>query len=906
MQLRKLTKYSWIYTALAFFLPVLGFCVLMMIRGFIPFGKISMLYSDMYHQYYPFFVAFRKALLSGDSLLYNWDVGMGMDYLGLIAYYLASPLNLLSVLVPESWILGYFSMLVPLKLGFAGLFFGLFLKGIFRRNDLSISLFGCFYALCAWALGYHWNLMWLDTFALLPLVILGAVKLLSEKKFILYTITLFLSVAANYYIGLFTCIFVAIVFLCYEICRWKGILRFLADLGRIALFSVLAIGMTAFLELPAFMALQSTQSSVNKFPEGFQLNIADENTWKGLFDAMRQVAGNMNGGIVPNYKEYEALPNIYCGVIANFMAILFLTCKQIKIRDRVCALLVLAFLNLSVILRQLDYMWHGFHFTNMIPYRFSFLYSFVVLYMAYRAYCLRHSLKLWQVMTAGVLGVALAFCSETKDLPYWIYNGVFLLLYFAAFIYPQLYIRPRADAPRRKKFFIAKARTERRHLTTMILLGVMCVELVLNLVNFGADFAGTTVMDYPRGTNYSKVMLDYMKERETEPFYRAETARNQTLNDGALNGYHGITTFTSSADVRMTRYMQAMGFGAKDTYNRYSYEDSSPVANLFLSLKYMLDRQSQVAESPYFSQVHSYGTVRLLENNAYLPLGFLAESQILNVDFETAYTELNASRGDWDKLGFQNKLFRAATGVTGDVWHLVVGDHLNITAADAELLTSTPNGTSEYICASGQNGIVTYTYIADRDGFMCLDMFSELKNSGYGAKNAYSIWKNDQYLYSDNYSLSQTMAVADVVAGDVIQLRIDCYGGDHGKLSVRAGILDKELFDRGYQVLAASTLDLTVFKNTYMAGTIHCNRSGVLYTSIPQNGNWVATVDGQEAETITIGNAVVGLLLSEGTHTITFRYRNNAFYMGLAISLGCLVIFGVITGIYLTKQRKTR
>ena len=33
----------------------------------------------MYHQYYPFFVAFRRAIRSGSGLLYTWSVGMGMD-----------------------------------------------------------------------------------------------------------------------------------------------------------------------------------------------------------------------------------------------------------------------------------------------------------------------------------------------------------------------------------------------------------------------------------------------------------------------------------------------------------------------------------------------------------------------------------------------------------------------------------------------------------------------------------------------------------------------------------------------------------------------------------------------------------------------------------------------------------
>ena len=352
MKLPSLKNIKWNYLLLAFLVPMAGMCVLMIIRSFEPFGSVSMLYSDMYHQYYPFFVSFRKALLQGDSLLHTWSVGMGMDYLGLVSYYLASPLNLLSVLVPEGLLLEYFSLLMPIKLGFAGLFFALFLKKLFNKNDFSIVLFGSFYALCAWALGYQWNIMWLDTFALLPLVALGTVSLLKNRKFMLYVFSLFLSVFANYYIGFFTCIFVALIFVCYEISRWGGFKKFFIDLGLMAFFSVLAIGMTAILELPAYAALQNTQSSINTFPDTFRLNIVSDHTWKGLLDAMRQVAGNMNGAIAPTFKE--GLPNLYCGVAANIFAILFLTCKQVRLRDKLCSVLLLVFFNISFVIRQLD------------------------------------------------------------------------------------------------------------------------------------------------------------------------------------------------------------------------------------------------------------------------------------------------------------------------------------------------------------------------------------------------------------------------------------------------------------------------------------------------------------------------------------------------------------------------
>ena len=179
---------KWEYLAAAFAIPFFAVLCVMISSGCTPFGTKSMLYSDCWHQYFPFFKAYRLALRNGENLLFSWDIGMGIDYLGLISYYLASPLNLLSALMPESWVLPYFSLLVPIKLGLASLFFAIFLKKIFGKNNLSIALFGSFYGLCAWALGYQWNIMWLDSFALLPLVALGTISLMRDKKYILYTV----------------------------------------------------------------------------------------------------------------------------------------------------------------------------------------------------------------------------------------------------------------------------------------------------------------------------------------------------------------------------------------------------------------------------------------------------------------------------------------------------------------------------------------------------------------------------------------------------------------------------------------------------------------------------------------------------------------------------------------------
>lgn len=887
MKLKVLKNRHYSSPLLAFIFTFLAFVGLMIAKGFVPFGDSSMLYSDAYHQYYPFFVAFRKALLSGDSLLYTWSIGMGMDYLGLISYYLASPLNLLCVLVPESMTLVYFSLMVPIKLGLAAAFFSLLLKKLYGKDDVATALFGCFYGLCAWSLAYLWNIMWLDTFALLPLVTLGMVKLLSERKFLLYTITLFLSVFSNYYIGLFTCIFILLAFFCYEISRWSGFKKFFIDLGLMAVFTILAIGMTAILELPALAALQNTQSSVNSFPKEFWLNMTSDHTVKGLLQTMVKVAGNMNGGLEPSFKE--GLPNLYCGLFANAFAFLFLLSKDIKVRDKLCALFMVLFFNVSFIIRQLDYIWHGFHFTNMIPYRFSFLHSFVWLWMAYRAFLVRRHFRLWQVIAAGVLAIGLVACSESRtDTLYLAYNGAFLLLYISVLVYSHYVKKLPGNADQAETRQWLDALRQRRQYGRNCLLIVMALELVLTLVNFGISFAGTNITHYPRGTEYAASMIRYMHEREwDEPFFRAEVTNTQTLNDGALNGYNGISTFTSSANVKVTEFMKRLGYGAKDTYNRYCFEESSPVSNLFLGIKYMLERSGSVEENPYFTDLHDYGDVHLLENNVYLPLGFLADSQLAQVDF-------TSRSSDFD---FQNELFTAATGIQERIWKYIYGDCLTITATDATLTDWDNGGVSNYTTGS-LSGRINYQYVFQEEGFLCVTL--DLQN-----RNNFTFYLNGTELYSDSYSIPQSAAVCQVRPGDVVDIALSCNANESGNITIRAGLVKEDVFRQGYQKLAMSTLELDTFENTYLSGTILCNRDGLLYTSIPQDGNWYVYVDGTSVEPTLVGDVMISIPLAKGQHNVEFVYHNTAFSLGWKISLVCAAaLAGLAFWVYPARKKK--
>ena len=867
--------------ALAFGIPFVSMLIVTIIAQAEPFFNLrSMLYSDMYHQYYPFFVEFRNALRSGKGVFYTWSVGLGMDYLSLISYYLGSPLNLLALLIPESLTLEYFSLLMPVKLGLASLFFAVFLNRMFDAEDYSISIFGSFYGLCAWALGFQWNVMWLDTFAMLPLTALGTLYLLRDKKFILYTLMLFLSIFSNYYVGFFVCIFILLLFFVYEICRWRGFKRFCADFVRIGFFTVIAIGMTCVLELPALVGLQNTQSSVNSFPTTFRLNIASEHTLLGLLDAMRQVAGNMMGGAELNFKE--GLPNVYSGVVSVLLSVLFLTGREVKLRDKLASVFLLLFFTVSFIIRQLDYIWHGMHFTNMIPYRFSFLFSFVMLYMAYRAYLMRHSFRTWQIILAGIAGVLLVLFSQSiEDPAYLAFNGAFLVLYLAVFLHGRAR-KPLDSEDEQELAQYEAAAARRKNTASVLLLAVMFLEIAMNVLNFGLRFSYTTVSNYPKGTEDTEAVIAYMEEREKDTlFYRAETTHSQTLNDGALNGYNGVSTFTSSANVKTTVFMQNLGYGAKNTYNRYCFEESSPVANLFLGLKYMIERDGDVEENDYFNIVYSSGNVYLLENNAYLPLGFLANAELADVDFV-----IN------DKFDMQNALFSAATGIVEDVW-----DHVSDVTITAEKVTI--DNASVYQCSysdAQSGGKLIYEFTADRNGFLCLDF-------DVTDRNSYTVYHNGEQLYTESLSLPQMIAACNVEVGDVVRVELKCKSGEDGRATVKAAILNGSYFRTGVEILSASTLELTAFESTYVAGTVNCDRDGLLYTSIPQDGNWKVFVDGVQVEYELVGECMIGVKLQQGEHEIEYRYENEAFRYGWKISAAFALIFVICI---LTTGRKKK
>ena len=107
--------------AAALLFPLLLLIIVFAVRGIFPFGDKSLLLWDMRIQYVGFFGWLSNVFHGDASLFYSSAKGLGGSMVGLFAYYLSSPLNILAVFFDSSQAPELISWLTLIKIPLAGL-----------------------------------------------------------------------------------------------------------------------------------------------------------------------------------------------------------------------------------------------------------------------------------------------------------------------------------------------------------------------------------------------------------------------------------------------------------------------------------------------------------------------------------------------------------------------------------------------------------------------------------------------------------------------------------------------------------------------------------------------------------------------------------------------------------------
>lgn len=841
-----------IFLVLAFFIPFLIMGYMFARAGVFPFGERQVLYSDCKQQYYPFLKEFQSKLQSGDSMLYSWRNGLGTNFIAMIAYYIASPLNLLTFFVPREYVREAMAVFMMMKIGFASLFTAVFLKHVFRRNDLSLVAFGCCYAFCDFIMGYYWNTIWLDSVALLPLVALGVYCVVNEDKFKLYIVALALSFWSSYYIGFMICIFVLIWFVIQSVIKGSKFEEFCSNVVKMAIYSVIALAATLPITLTAYIQLSNTAASNDKFPEKLEL----------YNNFMEMIANLMSFN---KQTTMEGLPNIGCGVVCVLLVVIFIRAKEISKKEKITYLALLGFMFISLNLNSLDYIWHGFHFPNQIPYRFAFLFSFVLICIAYRAFTAFVKLDKTDIIGTCILAIAMVcvavfYLDKAPVIGSLIVAGIYILF---------------------------MSLHEMNLLSRRWLINFVSVLIIVEMAvqaHTGVETVGTTNHNnFPDAAESVDELVNYAEDKAGGDLFRIEQTNYSSKNDGMIYGYNGIGQFSSTSYKTIIDFTSKFGMVSKRS--SYQYLLTSPVTSMFLNVKYVISRDNYTAGETSLTQVkrsQSDPTAYLYENAYYLPIGYMADNKIMNVDMENNTV-----------FETQNNIFKSAAGINDNVYTLLEPSKTDL---DGMTVAETSDKLYSYSFMDGiSSGKIAVTYTAPKDGM--LYAWANVKSTDTLTVESDKL-KHDYSIEAQRY----IFPLGNYKKGETVTIKVNA--GKSGKNIICAAYLDPDVMDKGYANLSDEGLKITNYSSTKIEGTIVVKNSGTFCTSIPYEKGWTLYVDGEKTETSAAMDVFLAADMSAGKHDIKLVYSPEGFRTGIILCILAIIGFAVLCVLDYKNKRK--
>ena len=628
----------------SFLLPFLAMLAIFIGNGIYPFGDGSFMHSDMYHQYVPFLEEFLRKVKDGEPLYHSWRIGMGSNYLALYGYYSASPFNWLMLLVPQQFLIEFMSYMVVFKIGLCGFTFAWYLKEKFQTKQLSILFFATFYAMSGFVAAYNWNVMWMDTLVLAPLIVLGLERLVREKKSGLYCVTLGLCILSNYYLSIMVCLFLCLYALVlvpelYGEDGWKSFFKRLSGaVGRFAFYSLLAAGMASVILIPEAAALTATEFSDVNFPKKV--------TWYfSFFDVIaRHAAG------VQRETGLDHWPNIFCSSAVFFLIPLYAANRNIRLKEKVGKLLLCAFFIISFSVNNLNFIWHGLNYPDSLPARQSFLYILLVLTMCFEAVYRHKGFSAKELLACTGLGLAYLLLAQKLVDNDAFSTGIFLLTgalvaLYALLLYCREKYRSNALAMR---------------LISIFTLACVAFEATFNMAY--TSVSTTSRSSYLDPLPAYQTLAERTMQEDTD-FYRFEKFSRVTKNDGALAGYPTASLFSSTANAAVESWYDRMGMSESKVF--YCFDGQTPFTSALLNVRYMFSRADN--EDPnLYTLIGQQDDVYLYKCNYTLPAGFL-----LKDGWNLSSSELEASSSD--PLDLQNQM-AYSLGASSPLFKPVVSD----------------------------------------------------------------------------------------------------------------------------------------------------------------------------------------------------------------------------------------
>ena len=850
------------YYTISVLIPAVMILAIFLLFSIIPFGHHTWLTIDLGQQYVDFFSYYQDTLLHHpEQFFYSFSKSIGGEMVSLWAYYLLSPFNLLFLLIPRSAIAMGVSLLIFLKLVSCTVSFAVLLDVKFKQRNGTTLLFALSYGFMSYLSANQFNVMWLDALIALPLIVLGVDALLQKRNPLYYVLPLSLTILSNYYTGYMICLFLGLYFpyaflMMNDSFSWK---TFGKQFGRFIFYSVLSIGLMMVILLPTFYSLLGSKGTATTIA----WSLTSE--YNPLLMVSKLFLGSFD------FQEMQkGYPNIFVGSLALFSFLGYFKEKRISLFQRLYALFITVIILISFNIEMLDKLWHAGQFPNWYSYRFSFLFSFWIVFLGYQ----------W-ALKKTTIGVRETF--------------VYFILILAAgigfILFPQDYLQGWQIA---LGFglsmgilysLILIGRGKRMH--QKFLISFVVIELLLNsiitLSRLGYEMNSEFTAYQASLSNWSTVL----RPAENE-FYRSEKTMLRSKNDSLQVPTYGVSHFSSTFEKETERFFDAIGVRQGNAYVNYS--NGTLLTDALLGIKNTFIETTDATYNERwerkdledFSTIASFDEGHIVTNPNALSIAYPMKAILKSMKVPTNHP-----------ITMQNQLANALSGTT----------------SPKNIFTKVPYETTfENISASPvvyqrvqledntRFGTITLTFTPETNDPIYLEMAGTI-----GEEDLEMTLNGEPYAFYPVQSKPVLLSVAKNQKGhpQTLQIIVKADGFEFSKLSLYS--LNTTLLNERLEQTKAQELKLETFSATQFSGTMDVLEDSTVLTTIPYSKGWKVWVDGQEVQTYKILDSLLGFTISKGAHHIEYRYTTPFLLEGSLVSLASLLLLSYI----LYKLKKT-
>lgn len=863
------------YVFLTTVLATACIAVIYVIFSVFPFGSITVMRMDLYHQYGPLFAELYDRIVEHKSLLYSWNTGGGSSFLGNYLNYLSSPLSFLIFLFDKEDISYAITFIVAFKCILSATSFSYYLKKSFNKDNYFLSVFGILYAFSAYFLAYYWNVMWLDAMIMLPLIALGIEKIFKTGDIKLYTASLVILFFANYYMGYMCCIFAVLYFFVCFINTYsndgklnenavykkkystKALMNnvFINRGVKFAFASIIAALICAITLVPVFMILKNSSATSGTFPQ----------TFKSYFDLLDLITSHfaLLETTIRSSGD-NVLPNIYTGILTFILLPLFLVNNKIKLKEKATYVVLIIFFVFCFNNNCAEYIWHAFHFPNDLPYRYSYMYSFIIAVMGYKTILNFKGIKVKDIAYTGLAIISFVIVCQkfltNKMTNSTIYATIIFVALWCGFL-----------------FLLKNKNAQKKTVSFVLVTFILCETIISSIVGLPLNQDNKNYKEnYKTYTN----AINYIDNKDSG-FYRTELCYLNTRMDPAYYGYNGISVFSSMAYESYSQLQSSLGMQSNKV-NSYTYNTQTPVYNMMFNIKYLIQTDVSLAPSSnLYKKIYNTSDKKsnVYESKYNLPIAYCVNSKI--DDWVTDEGNPFEIQSDFVKLatGYSN-LFKPVEYNSTD-FDAVSGDDV------------TENGTYwlEKSDSSSNYGTETVSLSPTIDGNLYLYVkSSDLKTITVNSEKVSDITQSmeDAYILDLGYHNK----------GDEVLVSLDAskMESESTSFDFYCYTADDTVVKNMYNSLAGNSLNVDSYSDTTIKGTVNAKENCYLYSSIPYDDGWSVYVDGKKAETFEIGGTLLAIELTPGQHKIEYKYFPVGFLYGIIIS--AVTVFG-LCGFYI-------